>query len=141
MILRGAQIHRNGHGKCGLLPNPTLSINRAQLPSAGVLAKTRMSLAHFEILRRDFTQRGTHLSDSKDLELFWRTFADCSEQKNQSTRRDGMPGSHAGVSHGGVMACKERARVIHTRVGDLCHGYIGELWQVSWQWWRPYSNV
>ena len=44
MLLRGAQIQRDGHGKCGLLPNPTLSSNRAQLPTSGVLANTRMSL-------------------------------------------------------------------------------------------------
>jgi hypothetical protein len=42
MILRGTQIHRDGHGKCGLLPNPTLSSNTAQLPSSGALANTRM---------------------------------------------------------------------------------------------------
>jgi hypothetical protein len=35
-------IHRNGHGKYGLLPTPTLSSNSAQLPSSGVLANTRM---------------------------------------------------------------------------------------------------
>jgi hypothetical protein len=44
MILRGAQIHRDGHGKCGLLPNPTLSSNTRQLSFSGVLANTRMSL-------------------------------------------------------------------------------------------------
>ena len=44
MILRGAQIHRDGHGKCGLLPNPTLSSNNAPLPSASVFANTRTSL-------------------------------------------------------------------------------------------------
>ncbi len=44
MILRGAQIHRNGHGKCGLLPNPTLSRNYAPLPSASVFTNTRTSL-------------------------------------------------------------------------------------------------
>ncbi len=41
MILRGAQIHRDGHGKCGLLPNPTLSRNNAPLPSASVFSNTR----------------------------------------------------------------------------------------------------
>ena len=44
MILRGAQVRRKGHGKCGLLPNRTLSNNRAELPSAGVLAHTETSL-------------------------------------------------------------------------------------------------
>jgi hypothetical protein len=32
MILRGAQIHRDGHGKSGLLLNPTLSRNNTPLP-------------------------------------------------------------------------------------------------------------
>ena len=40
MILRGAQIQRNGHGRCGLLPNRTLSSNRAELPSSVVLTHT-----------------------------------------------------------------------------------------------------
>ena len=44
MILRGAQIHRDGHGKSGLLLNPTLSRNNAPLPSASVFANTRRSL-------------------------------------------------------------------------------------------------
>jgi|GEM_PF-1641849 len=44
MILRGAQIHRNGNGKCGLLPNPTLSRNYAPLPSASVFTNTGTSL-------------------------------------------------------------------------------------------------
>ena len=44
MILRGTQIHRNGDGKCGLLPNPTLSSNNAQLLSTGVPANTRTNL-------------------------------------------------------------------------------------------------
>lgn len=44
MILRGTQIHWDGHGTYGLLPNPTLSSKRPQLPSSGVLANTRMSL-------------------------------------------------------------------------------------------------
>ena len=42
MILRGAQIHRDERGKCGLLPNPTFSSNTAQLPSSDALANTRM---------------------------------------------------------------------------------------------------
>lgn len=38
MILRGIKIQRDGHGKCGLLPNRTLSSHRAELPSSGVFA-------------------------------------------------------------------------------------------------------
>ena len=44
MILRGAEIQRNGHGRCGLLPNRTFSSNRAELPSSGVLAHAGMIL-------------------------------------------------------------------------------------------------
>ena len=60
MILRGAQIHRDGHGKCGLLPNPTLSSNSPQLPSSSVLGNTRMSLGDSVISRRSFTPGVTH---------------------------------------------------------------------------------
>jgi hypothetical protein len=40
MILRGAQIHRNGDGQCGLLSNPTLSSKTTQLPFSSVPANT-----------------------------------------------------------------------------------------------------
>lgn len=44
MILRGAQIQRKGHGECGLLTNRTLSYNRTELHSSGVLAHAETSL-------------------------------------------------------------------------------------------------
>lgn len=44
MILRGIQIHRIGHGRCGLFPNPTLSSNKAQLPFSCVPPNTRTNL-------------------------------------------------------------------------------------------------
>jgi len=59
MILHGAPIHRDGYGKCELLPNPTLSSNRAQLPSYGVLANTWMSLCDSVISHRHFKPGGT----------------------------------------------------------------------------------
>jgi hypothetical protein len=37
MILRGAEFHRNGHGRCGLLPNRISSSDKAELPSSRVL--------------------------------------------------------------------------------------------------------
>jgi hypothetical protein len=61
MILRGAQIQRDGHGRCGLLPNPTLSSNRAQLPTSGVFANTRMSLCDLVISPRHSTPGGAAL--------------------------------------------------------------------------------
>ncbi len=59
MILRGAQIQRDGHGKCGFLPDPTLSNNRAELLSSGVLANTRMSLCNSAISHRHVKPGGT----------------------------------------------------------------------------------
>jgi len=59
MILRDAQIHRDRHGKCGLLPNSTLSSNRAQLLTSGVPANTRMSHYNFVLSHRHFTPGGT----------------------------------------------------------------------------------
>ncbi len=47
MIFRGAQIHRDGHGKCGLLPKRTLSSNSAELSSSGVLAPSGVTLPNF----------------------------------------------------------------------------------------------
>ena len=44
MILRGALIQRDGHGKCGLITNRTLSSNKAKLLSSGVLAHTGTNL-------------------------------------------------------------------------------------------------
>ena len=58
MILRGLQIQRDGHGKCGLLPNPTLSSNTAQLPFSGALANTQMSLGDSVVSHHHFIQGG-----------------------------------------------------------------------------------
>ena len=63
MILRGALIQRKGHGTCGLLPNPTLSSNRAQLPSSTVLADSRMSLCSSVISHRHFNREVQQVSD------------------------------------------------------------------------------
>ena len=38
MILRGAQIQRDGHGECGLLPDRNLPNDRAALSASGVYA-------------------------------------------------------------------------------------------------------
>ena len=59
MILRGAQIQRDGHGKCGLLLDRTLSNNRAELPFSGVLANARMSRCDSVISHRHFKPGGT----------------------------------------------------------------------------------
>ncbi len=40
MSIRGTQIQRDGHGKCGLLPDRTFYSNRAELPAFGVCAHT-----------------------------------------------------------------------------------------------------
>lgn len=44
MILRGIQIQRCRHDKCGLLSDQTLSSNLAELQPSGVLAVIRMSV-------------------------------------------------------------------------------------------------
>ena len=77
MILRGAKIHQDGHGKYGLLPNPTLFRNSAQLPSSGVLANTRMSRCNSVVSHRHFKPEGQHLSDAKDRKPFHVTRAGC----------------------------------------------------------------
>lgn len=77
MILRGTQIHRDGHGKCGLLHNPTLSSNKAQLPSSGALANNRVSLGDSAVSHRHLTPGGTHASDSTDQKPFHVTRSGC----------------------------------------------------------------
>lgn len=49
MVIRGAQTRRNGHGKYGLLANPTLSSNKAQLSSFGVLTSNQLVDTEFEM--------------------------------------------------------------------------------------------
>ena len=44
MILRGVEFHRNGHGRCGLLPNRISSSDKAELPSPRVLPHVGMIL-------------------------------------------------------------------------------------------------
>jgi hypothetical protein len=44
MILRGAEFHRNGHGRCGLLPNRISSNDKAELPTSRVLPHAGMIL-------------------------------------------------------------------------------------------------
>jgi hypothetical protein len=70
MILRGAQIHWDGDGKCGILPNSTLSSNKAQLLSSGVFANTWMSLGNSIVSHRHFTPEVQHMSESKDQKPF-----------------------------------------------------------------------
>ena len=77
MILRGAQIHRDGHGECGLLANPTLSSNTAQLPSSGALANTRMSLGDSVVSHRPLIPGGTAYVHSKDWKPFHVTRSRC----------------------------------------------------------------
>ncbi len=77
MILRGAQIHRDGHGKCGLLPNPTFSSNRTQLPPSGVLTNIRMSLCNSSVFHQHVKPGSTHMSGSMGRTLFHVTRAGC----------------------------------------------------------------
>ena len=61
MILRGAQIQRDGHGRCGLLPNRTLSSNRAEWPSSAVLEHTGPSLCDHVVSPRHSKPGGAAL--------------------------------------------------------------------------------
>ena len=54
MILRGTEIHRIGHGKCGLLSIRVLSRNIAELPFSGVLGNTVTSLFDLMVSRCRF---------------------------------------------------------------------------------------
>ena len=77
MILLQAQIHWDGDGTYGFLPNPTLSSNSAQLPSSSALVDTRVSLCDSAVSHRHFTPGGTHVSDTTDQKPFYMTRAGC----------------------------------------------------------------
>jgi hypothetical protein len=77
MILRGRQIQRDGHGRCGLLPNRTLSNNRSELPSSGVLAHTGTKMHNLWLLVITSTRKWQNWSDCKDPEPFQVTRARC----------------------------------------------------------------
>jgi hypothetical protein len=77
MILRGALIHRNGHGECGLLPNRTLSSNQAELPSSGVLAHTGTNLHNVWPLVVTADREVQHWSDCQNRKPFHVTRARC----------------------------------------------------------------
>jgi hypothetical protein len=68
MILRGRQIQRDGHGRCGLLFNRALSNNRSELPSSGVLAHTGTKMHNLWLLVITSTRRWQNWSDCKDPE-------------------------------------------------------------------------
>jgi hypothetical protein len=75
MILRGAQIQRKGRGKCSLLPNRTLSNNRAELHSSGVPAHTETILHNvwFPVVNSD--PKVQHLPRGAGRKLFHTTRA------------------------------------------------------------------
>ena len=77
MLLRGAQIHRNGRGQYGLFPNPTFSSNRTQLPPSDVLSNTRMSLYDSDVSHHHFKPGSRHVPGSKDWTPFHMTRSGC----------------------------------------------------------------
>ena len=77
MILRGIQIQRDGHGRCGLLHNRTLSNNKAGLPSSGVLAHTGTKRHNLWPLVATPTRKWQNRSDCKDRKPFHVTRARC----------------------------------------------------------------
>lgn len=77
MIFRGAQIQRNGPGRCGLLPNRTLSSNRAELPFSGVLPHTEINLHNVRPLVVTADREAQNWSDCQDRKPFHVTRARC----------------------------------------------------------------
>ena len=61
MVLRGTQIQRCGHGKCGLLSNRVLSCNIAELLLSGVHLDTWSYPCYRSASRRHFKQGGIEL--------------------------------------------------------------------------------
>ncbi len=70
MILRGTQIHRDGDGKCGLLPNRTLSTNSAELPFSGVMASAWINPATLWSVIPTLIQAVQHVSAYQDRKPF-----------------------------------------------------------------------
>jgi hypothetical protein len=77
MILRGTQIQRDGHGRCGLLPNRTLSNNKTKLPFPLVPAHTVTQRHYLWPLVITSARRRQNWSDCKDPEPFHVTQARC----------------------------------------------------------------
>ncbi len=77
MILRGAAIRRTGHGKCGLLPNRTLSSSRAELQSPGVLVHRGIALYTLRSLFPASGRAVQRVPDWKDRKPFHATRARC----------------------------------------------------------------
>ena len=77
MILRGAQIQPDGHGECGLLPNPTHFNNSPQLSFSGVLANIRINLAALLSLIITSNREIQHVSDSTAQKSFHVTRSRC----------------------------------------------------------------
>jgi hypothetical protein len=77
MVFPGTQIQRDGHGRCGLLPNRTLSSNRVELPSSGVLAYTGTNLHNVRPLVVTSDREAQNWSDCQGRKPFHVTRARC----------------------------------------------------------------
>jgi hypothetical protein len=77
MVLPGTQIQRDEHGRCGLLPNRTLSSNKAELPSSGVLPHTGINLHNVRPLVVTSDREAQSWSDGQDRKPFHVTRARC----------------------------------------------------------------
>lgn len=77
MILRGTQIQRDGHGRCGLLLPQTFSSKKAELPSSGVFTSAWMHPATLFSLILPPNREVQNVSDYKNLNPFHVTRAGC----------------------------------------------------------------
>lgn len=77
MSIRGTQIQRDGHGKCGLLPDRIFYSNRAELPAFGVCAHTGTILHSVWSLVVTSDREVQHMPDCTDRKPFHVTRARC----------------------------------------------------------------
>jgi hypothetical protein len=78
MVLRGAEIRRNRHGRCGLLPDRTLSCAIAELPPCSALLELlEWSLSTPAGLAAISNRTGQYWSDTMNRKPFYATRAKC----------------------------------------------------------------
>jgi hypothetical protein len=113
MVLRGRTIRRDGHGRCGLLSiTKAFSRNIAGVPASDP-RRRRLRAA----------------------------FAVACHQARASPEPDALPVDGRRARIAGRIAATTGTRVALTRACDVCHGSIGESWQVWSRWWWTCSSV
>jgi len=77
MILRGATIQRDGHGRFGLLSSQPLSSKRAEVPALSVPMPIGVNLCDRTDVPHGSTGGGAALSNRENRKLFHLTRASC----------------------------------------------------------------